>query len=77
MVNPKPDNRKDNVGHIQEAINKTIRNMEAAEDMMERTDNPKTKEELQAKNERRAEALAGFRQEIKDEAKAREKGYQE
>lgn len=67
-----PDDRSDNVERIQEHIDMTIRNMEEAEEMIEKTDNPKTKEELAAKNERRRQALAGMRHEIKDEADARD-----
>lgn len=72
----KPDDRKDNVNKIQKNIDMTIHNMESAEDMLAKTDNSQTKDELRAKNERRAQALEGFRNEIKDEAAAREKGYQ-
>ncbi|NLW65005.1 MAG: small acid-soluble spore protein Tlp [Clostridiales bacterium] len=67
-----PDNRKDNVERIQRNINMTIRNMELADEMMGKTDNPKTKEELRAKNEKREQALKGMRGEIKDEADAKE-----
>ena len=70
-----PDNRKDNVKKIQKNIDMTIRNMEMADEMIGITDDPKTKEELKAKNQRREEALNGMRKEIKDEADAREKGY--
>lgn len=68
-----PDNRRDNVEKIQENINNTIENMEAAEELMDATDNPKTKRELEEKNERREQALDGLREEIKDEARARER----
>lgn len=63
-----PDNRADNVAHIQKSIDGTVRNMRKAEEMMRATDNDRTKAELSAKNERREEALNAFRQEIKDEA---------
>ncbi len=76
-MKPNPDDRSDNVEKIQENIDDTIRNMEAAEDMMARTDNPQTKAELKAKNNRREEALDGLRKEIKDEADARENNYQD
>ncbi len=76
-MKPNPDDRSDNVEKIQEHIDETIRNMEAAEDMIDRTDNRKTKEDLIAKNERREEALKGFRKEIKEEADARENNYQD
>lgn len=69
-----PDNRKDNVERIKKNIDTTIYNIEAADEMMHDTDNPKTKEELRDKNERREQALKGFRKEIKDEADARKKG---
>ena len=70
-----PDNRKDNVERIQRNIDMTIHNMEMAEEMIGKTDNPKTKAELGAKNDRRRQALQGMRKEIKDESDAREKGY--
>ncbi|OQB25124.1 MAG: Small, acid-soluble spore protein Tlp [Firmicutes bacterium ADurb.Bin182] len=65
---PKPDDRSDNVEKIQKNINMTIHNMEAAEEMIEKTSNERTKQELIEKNERRRDALEGFRKEIKDEA---------
>lgn len=70
-----PDDRKDNVERIQRNIDMTIHNMELADEMIAKTDNPQTKAELEAKNERREDALEGMRREIKDEADAREKGY--
>ncbi len=70
-----PDDRNDNVEKIQNNIDMTIRNMELADELLGKTDNPKTKEELKAKNERREQALQGMRKEIKDEADAREKNY--
>ncbi|NLY98764.1 MAG: small acid-soluble spore protein Tlp, partial [Clostridiaceae bacterium] len=39
---PKPDDRKDNVEKIQYNIDKTIQNMEMAEEMIAKTDNEKT-----------------------------------
>jgi small acid-soluble spore protein (thioredoxin-like protein) len=65
----KPDDRSDNVEKIQHNINSTIRNMEAAEDMMARTPDEKAKRELAQKNERRERALQGMRKEIRDESK--------
>ena len=70
-MKPNPDDRRDNVERIQKNIDMTIHNIEAAEEMIEKTDNPKTKEDLRAKNERRENALEGFRNEIKEEADAR------
>ena len=65
-----PDNRKDNVEKIQKNIDMTIYNMELANEMIGKTDNPKIKEELNAKNIRREQALVGLREEIKDEEDA-------
>ncbi|NLO97767.1 MAG: small acid-soluble spore protein Tlp [Peptococcaceae bacterium] len=72
-----PDDRRDNVDRIQFNINHTIRNMELAEEMMAKTDNEKTRQELKEKNERRRRALEGMRAEIREEALAKEKGYRE
>lgn len=74
---PNPDDRSDNVERIQENINDTIRNMELADDMIKNTSDGKAKKDLKEKNERRRDALDGFRHEIKDEADAREKGYKD
>jgi len=76
-VKRNPDDRKDNVERIQKNIDMTIHNMELADEMIAKTDNPQTKAELEAKNERREDALAGMRREIKDEADARENGYKD
>ncbi len=65
---PKPDDRSDNVEKIQKNIDKTIQNMELAEEMISKTSDEKMKKSLEAKNERRAQALDGLRHEIKDEA---------
>lgn len=72
----KPDDRSDNVDHIQFNINHTIKNMELAEEMIEKTSDPKTKAELKEKNEKRREALSSMRVEIQDEAWDKEHGYQ-
>lgn len=74
-VKAKPDNRKDNIERIQRNINNTIRNMELADEMIEKTDDPKTRDALEEKNERRRMSLDAMRSEIRDEAKARERGY--
>lgn len=68
MNKPKPDNRSNNADRIQFNINHTIRNMEAAEDMMAKVDDPTQRRELEEKNDRRRDALQGMREEIKDEA---------
>lgn len=71
-----PDDRSDNVERIQHNINHTIKNMELAEEIIASTDDSKTKEALEEKNERREEALSRMRVEIRDEAVDREKGYE-
>lgn len=63
-----PDNRADNVERIQHSIDGTIKNMREAEETIRATSNDKTRAELIAKNEKRADAVEGFRREIKDEA---------
>lgn len=68
----KPDDRRDNVKKIQYNIDRTIHNMEAAEEMIEETSNEATKQQLIDKNARRRQALNAMRQEIRDEAKHRE-----
>lgn len=60
----KPDNRKDNVDRIQYNIDRTILNCELADEMIEKTDDPKMQETLKEKNDRREEALRGMREEI-------------
>lgn len=71
-----PDDRRDNVERIQLNIDHTIKNIDLAEEIISKTDDPKTKEALQQKNERREEALERMRLEIRDEAIDREEGYE-
>ncbi|KUG03523.1 small, acid-soluble spore protein tlp [hydrocarbon metagenome] len=71
----KPDDRRDNVERIQASIDHTIQNIEEAEETIAITGDEKQKKELKAKNRRREEALDGFREEIRDEAIDRERGY--
>lgn len=74
ITKPKPDDRSDNVKKIKNHIDHTIQNMEMAEDMIRVTDDEKAKRDLKEKNKRREDALAGMREEIRDEAKAKKKG---
>jgi len=67
-TNPKPDDRSDNVEKLQRMVENTIQNIEAAEETMEFTHGPE-REQIAAKNKRREEAINGFREELKDEAK--------
>ncbi|WNQ09146.1 small acid-soluble spore protein Tlp [Paenibacillus aurantius] len=67
----KPDNRADNVEHLQEHIQNTIDNLEESESYLnEHADeiSSEERETLQNKNDRRRESLAAFREEVKDEA---------
>lgn len=67
----KPDNRADNVEHLQNNINNTIENMEEAEEYSaEHAEeiSPEEKRQIESKNNRRRESLNAFRNEIKDEA---------
>lgn len=67
----KPDNRADNVEHLQKSINNTIENMEEAESYLsEHADElgSTEREQIQEKNARRERALKGLRSEIRDEA---------
>ncbi|MGI6677783.1 MAG: small acid-soluble spore protein Tlp [Dehalobacterium sp.] len=77
MKKHNPDDRSDNVDRIQENINHTLGNIEAAEELIQETDNPKMRKELQEKNRRRMEALHGMKEEIKDEAWDKKHGYQD
>ncbi len=69
------DDRRDNVDRIEYNIGKIIQNVELAEEMIEKTDDYKTKKTLEAKNRRREESLTAMREEIKDEAIAKQNEY--
>ncbi|MEN6489514.1 MAG: small acid-soluble spore protein Tlp [Smithella sp.] len=69
----KPDDRSDNVEKIQKHIDDTVQNIDAAEEMIALSDNPKTIRELKSKNRRREAALDSMRAEIRDEAQDRER----
>ena len=69
----KPDDRSDNVEKIQKHIDDTLQNIDAAEEMIALSDNPKTIRDLKAKNRRREAALDSMRAEIRDEAGDRER----
>lgn len=73
---PNPDDRRDNVEKIQFNIDNTIKNYRLAKEMIEKTDDEKTKQELIAKNKRRLESLEAMREEIREEAIARENNYE-
>ncbi|MFA6809168.1 MAG: small acid-soluble spore protein Tlp [Eubacteriales bacterium] len=62
------DDRRDNVEKIQSNINNTIENIEFTNVRIAKTDDEKSKEFLEKKNDRRKEAINGMREEIRDEA---------
>lgn len=67
----KPDNRADNVEHLQQSIQHTMQNLHEAEDYLNEFSSEissKEREQIEAKNERRNQAIRGFREEVKDEA---------
>ncbi|OZM56359.1 small acid-soluble spore protein Tlp [Lottiidibacillus patelloidae] len=67
----KPDDRSDNVEKIQDMIEHTIENMEQAEDTLRNPEidmSEHERQQIEEKNDRRREALDGFRSEVKDEA---------
>ena len=66
-----PDDRGDNVERIQDNLDNTIRNMELADEMMAKTDNSKTRQDLEDKNQRRRESLDSMKKELRDESNAR------
>ncbi|MFP4974869.1 small acid-soluble spore protein Tlp [Paenibacillus sp. CN-4] len=71
MNHPKPDNRSDNVKHLQKNIHNTIENYREAQDYLSEHADEITgaeKSQIEAKNERRLDSIRGFREEVKDEA---------
>ncbi|WP_027415923.1 small acid-soluble spore protein Tlp [Aneurinibacillus terranovensis] len=65
----KPDDRRDNVEKLQNMIHNTIENMEAAEETAANGNlSANQREQIEAKNERRAESIDSMREEIRDEA---------
>lgn len=68
----KPDNRADNVKHLQQHVQNTVKNLDEAEEYLaEHADEISSTElnDIIQKNENRRESIAGFRQEIKDEVR--------
>jgi small acid-soluble spore protein (thioredoxin-like protein) len=67
----KPDNRADNVEHLQQSIQNTQKNLHEAEDYLNEFSSEISDEErnqIQEKNQRRKKSIEGFRSEVKDEA---------
>ena len=67
---PKPNDPADNV----ERLNKTISNMEAAEEAMKFADGEEF-DKIKEKNERRKESIGDLKSEIHEEDKSRINGY--
>lgn len=63
----KPDDRSNNAHRIQNNISDTIENIHLANEMIEVTDDEKTKETLIEKNHRREIAVDALKKELKDE----------
>ncbi len=61
------DNREDNAGRIQEALQNTKDNVNFANQVIEKTVDKKLKEELIAKNQRREKAITNMEHEIIEE----------
>lgn len=71
----KPDNRADNVEKLQHNVQNTMENLhESQQYLNEHAEeiSPQEVEDIREKNERRLESMEGNRQEIKDEARARQ-----
>lgn len=69
----KPDNRADNVPHLQESIKNTLGKLHDTEEYLEEFGDEisaSEKENLTEKNERRRDAVEKFRREVKDEARS-------
>src|SRR5699024_11686382 len=67
---PKPDDRSDNAAKIRQAVEDTQENIEEANETMEFS-SEKEAEKINAKNDRRKEAIKGMRAEIADEEEDR------
>ncbi|MRX70715.1 small acid-soluble spore protein Tlp [Bacillus lacus] len=72
---PKPDDRSDNVEKLQDMVQNTIENIEESHETLQFA-SAEEREQIQSKNRRREESIQSMRNEIRDEAAARENGYQ-
>lgn len=66
-LEPKPDNRSDNVEKLESMIEDTEANIKKAEQTIE-NGNGTQEDQIEKKNERRRESIKGMRAEILDEA---------
>ncbi|MBE4908605.1 small acid-soluble spore protein Tlp [Bacillus luteolus] len=69
----KPDNRNDNVEKLQDMVQNTIENIEESHETMQFA-STEERAAIEAKNQRREESIEAMRNEIRDEAQARENG---
>ena len=68
---PNPDDRSDNVEHLQEALSNTMENMRETDDYLKAHKGelgPTQEGQLHRQQDQREEAIEGFRSEIEDEA---------
>lgn len=73
---PKPDNRADNPEKLADMIDHTMANLREARDYLKAHGDemsPEEREQIEAKNRRREQAIEGFRREIKDEVAAQKR----
>ncbi|WP_144528090.1 small acid-soluble spore protein Tlp [Peribacillus simplex] len=68
------DNRLDNVEKIQDAIQNTEENINAANETLSFSSGVE-KQAIEAKNDRRRKSIEGMQEEMQDEQEARESGY--
>lgn len=68
------DNRLDNVEKIQDAIQNTEENINAANETLSFSSEVE-KMSIEAKNDRRRKSIEGMKEEMQDEQEARESGY--
>lgn len=70
-----PDNRSDNVEKLEDMIQNTMENIDAAEETLEFTTGD-NRNAIKEKNQRRQESIESFKNEIEDEKQARENGFE-
>lgn len=64
---PKPDDRTDNYAKLKTIVNNTLENIEAAKESIFFS-SPEEKAQIDAKNERREQAILKLTEEMKDES---------
>ncbi|WP_018924066.1 small acid-soluble spore protein Tlp [Salsuginibacillus kocurii] len=72
----KPDDRSNNPERLKEMIDETLQNRNEAHDYEKAHDeemSQEQKQQIESKNERREQAVEGFREELKDEVHDQQK----